>query len=188
LGPLGRVSELLCDLSGCQVSEDTLVKWVERLVPTRAQIADWLSASRLQHADETGMRIAGKRRWLHVTNTGFLTPRAWHAKRGRQALEDLGIWPRFRGRAMRDRLSSYDHYRCAQSICGAHLLRDCVYGDEQEQQLWAAEMVDLRLRMAEAAEERRQRGVPAVPAEQRDMWAALAAVFVGKPFPVAWGT
>jgi transposase len=95
LGPLGRVSELLGDLSGCQVSEDTLVKWVElaveRLVPTRAQIADWLSASRLQHADETGMRIAGKRRWLHVTNTSFLTHLAWHAKRGRQALEDIGI-------------------------------------------------------------------------------------------------
>jgi transposase len=142
----------------------------------------------LQHADETGMRIAGKRRWLQVTSTSFLTHRAWHAKRGRQALEDLGIWPRFRGRAMRDRLSSYDHYRCAQSICGARLLRDCVYGDEQEQPPRAAEMVDLRLRLAEAAEERWQRGAPAVPAEERDMLAALAAGFVGKPFPVARGT
>jgi transposase len=66
---------------------------------------------------------------------------------------------------MRDRWASYDYYRCAQSICGAHLLRDCVYVDEQEQQPRAAEMVALRLRMSEAAEERRQRGAPAVPAE-----------------------
>ncbi len=63
--PLGRVSELLADLYGCQVSEGTLVTWVqvaaERLIPTIAQIADWLSVGRLQHADETGIRIAGHR-------------------------------------------------------------------------------------------------------------------------------
>ena len=76
--------------------------------PTVAQIADWLSVSPLQHADETGLRIAGKRHWLHVNSTRFLTHLAWHARRGQQALEDIGIWPRFRGRAMRDRWASYD--------------------------------------------------------------------------------
>ncbi len=77
LVPLGRVSELLADLYGCQVSEGTLVTWVElaaeRLIPTITQIADWVSVGRLQHADETGMRIAGHRRWLHVNSTRFLT-------------------------------------------------------------------------------------------------------------------
>src|SRR5712692_65303 len=62
LVPLGRVSELLCDLYTCHVSEGTLVAWVqqaaERLAPTVAQIADWLSAGAFQHADETGVRIA----------------------------------------------------------------------------------------------------------------------------------
>ena len=144
LVPIGRVSELLSDLYGCQVSEGTLVAWVklaaERLAPTVGRIADWLSAGPFQHADETEMRIAGKRRWLHVNSTRFLTYLAWHAKRGRQALEDIGIWPRFRGRAMRDRWASYDHYQCSQSICGAHLVRDCVYVYEQEQQSWAEEM------------------------------------------------
>src|SRR5215472_17837354 len=96
--------------------------------------------------------------WLHVNSTRFLTHLAWHAKRGRKALEDIGIWPRFRGRSMRDRWASYDHYPCAQSICGAHVVRDCVYVCEQEQQAWAAEMADLRLRMAKAADQWRQRG------------------------------
>ena len=172
--PQGRVSELLYDLYACSVSEGTLVAWVElaaeRLAPTVAQIADWLSVGPLQHADETGVRIAGKRRWLHVNSTRFLTHLAWHAKRGRQALEDIGIWPRFRGRAMRDRLSSYDHYPCAHSICGAHLVRDCVYVYEQEQQPWAQEMADLGLRMAGAAQQWRQRGAPAVQASERDAW------------------
>ena len=65
LVPLGRVSELLADLYGCQVSEGTLLTWVEvaaeRLAPTVARIADWVSAARLQHADETGLRIADHR-------------------------------------------------------------------------------------------------------------------------------
>ncbi len=192
--PQGRVSELLYDLYACSVSEGTLVAWVElaaeRLAPTVAQIADWLSVGPLQHADETGVRIAGKRRWLHVNSTRFLTHLAWHAKRGRQALEDIGIWPRFRGRAMRDRLSSYDHYPCAHSICGAHLVRDCVYVYEQEQQPWAQEMADLGLRMAGAAQQWRQRGAPAVQASERDAWVAqyfelLASGFAVQPLPSA---
>ena len=196
LVPVGRVSELLADLYGCQVSEGTLLAWVERaaeqLAPTVARIAEWLSVGRLQHADETGLRIAGQRRWLHVNSTRWLTHLAWQAKRGRQALDAIGIWPRFRGRAMRDRWASYDYYRCDQSICGAHLVRDCVYVDEQEQQPWAAEMADLRLRMDAAADEWRQRGASAVPTEERDDWVAqyfelLASGFAAQPLPTAEG-
>src|SRR5689334_12394351 len=80
----------------------------------------------------------------------------WPGMPGRQALQDIGIWPRFRGRAMGDRWASYDHYQCAQSICGAHLVRDGVYVCEQDQQAWAEEMADLRLRMAKAADEWRE--------------------------------
>jgi transposase len=194
LVPLARVSELLADVCACEVSEGTLLTWVEcaaeRLASTVAQIADWLSVSPLQHADETGMRIAGKLHWLHVNSTRFLTHLAWHAKRGRKALDDIGIWPRFRGRAMRDRWASYDHYPCAQSICGAHVVRDCVYVAEQEQQEWAPEMADLLLSMAAAADEWRQRGADAVPVEERDAWVAqyfdlLAGGFAAQPLPSA---
>ena len=91
---------------------------------------------------------------------------------------------------MRDRWASYDHYHCAQSICGAHLVRDCVYVGEQEQQAWAAEMADLLLSMAEAADEWRRRGAAAVPAEERDAWVAqyfdlLAGGFAAQPLPSA---
>ncbi len=176
LVPLARISELLSDLYGCHVSEGSLLSWVElaaeRLVPTVAQIADWLSAGRFQHADETGVRIAGKLHWIHVNSTDVLTHLAWHAKRGKQALEDIGIWPRFRGCAMRDRWASYDQYPCAHSICGAHLVRDCLYVSEQEQQPWAAEMADLLVSMTRAADEWRQRGAPVVPTDERDAWVA----------------
>jgi hypothetical protein len=182
--PLARVRELLADLCACEVSEGPLLTWVqwtaEQLASTVAQIADWLSASSLQHADETGIRIGGKLHWLHVNSTGFLTHLAWHAKRGRKALEAIGIWPRFGGRAMRDRLSSYDYYPCRHSICGAHVVRDCVYVSEQEGQDWAAEMADLLRSMAEAADHWRKLGVQAVQASERDDWIAQYARPVGE--------
>jgi hypothetical protein len=84
---------------------------------------------------------------------------------------------------MRDRWASYDHYNCLHSICGAHLVRDCIYVSEQEQQDWAAEM-------AEAADHWRKLGVQAVPAEERDGWIAqyfelLASGFATQPAPSA---
>jgi transposase len=110
--------------------------------------------------------------FLHVNCTTWLTHLAWHRKRGRQALEEIGIWPRFGGRAMPDRLSSYETYAGAHSLCGAHLLRDCIYLAEQQEQAWAAEMVDHLLAMHHAAHEGRLRRASCVPAMERDEWLA----------------
>jgi hypothetical protein len=44
----------------------------------------------VQHADETGVRLAAKLYWLQVNSTRFLTHLAWHAKRGYQAT--IGHW------------------------------------------------------------------------------------------------
>jgi transposase len=91
---------------------------------------------------------------------------------------------------MRDRWKSSDAYGCAQSIGGAHLWRDCTYVWEQEQQPWAAEMHDLLVSMAVAADEWRPRGVAAVPVEERDAWVAqyfelLGSGFAAQPLPKA---
>ena len=99
LVPLARTCELLGDLCDCQLSEGTLIGWVQQaaqtLGPTGERIGDWISASRLQHGDETGIRVKGKLHWMHVNSTPWLTHLAWHAKRGKQALEAIGIWPHF---------------------------------------------------------------------------------------------
>ncbi len=49
-----------------------------------------------EREDETGVRVGGKLHWMHVNSTQWLTHLAWHAKRGKKALEEIGIWPRFR--------------------------------------------------------------------------------------------
>jgi transposase len=194
LVPLARTCELLADLYRCPLSQGTLASWVQRasrtLGPTVARIADLLIASPLQHGDETGVRVEGRGGWVHVNSTKWLTHLAWHPKRGRQALDAIGIWPRFRGRAMHDRWASYDRYACAHSVCGAHLLRDLTYVEEEEHQAWAGEMKDLLLSMHAAAAEWRQRGAACVPAEERVQWQAryfelLAAGFAAQAPPTS---
>ncbi len=176
LVPMARTCELLEEVCCCHLSEGTLMNWVQQVSatvePVMAQIAEWISYGRLQHADETGMHIGGKLHWLHVNSTRWLTHLAWHPKRGKPPLETIGIWPRFHGRAIHDRWMSYERYPYQHSICGAHLLRDCTYVCEQEHQAWAVEMHELLLDLHAAAQEWRQRGARCVPAYERDEWVA----------------
>jgi hypothetical protein len=55
---------------------------------------------------------------------------------------------------------------------------------EQEQQPWAAEMGDLLVSMAVAADQWRQRGAAAVPVEERDAWVAQYFELLGSGFAV----
>ncbi len=145
LVPLERTVELLQDVWECPISEGTRTSWEQeaasRLEPSMEQIAERVVRSPLQHGDETGIRLGGKLHWVHVNSTRFLTHLAWHRKRGRAALEAIGIWPRFTGRAMHDRCKSYDGDACEQRVCCAHLVRELTLLADHEHQEWAAQAI-----------------------------------------------
>ena len=191
--PTARTCEALEAICGCQISEATLIQWselaAERLAPTIERIADLIACSKLQHSDETSIRIYGMLHWLHVNCNDFLTHLAWHESRGRQAMNEIGIWPRFTGRGMHDRLAAYDGYDCDHSICGAHLLRDCKAIAEQEHQPWATDMYDFLLDLNQACQHWRKLNRAFVPAVERDEWVAryfeiLAAGYSAQPPPL----
>ena len=190
--PTARTCEALTAICGCHISEGTLIQWselaAERLAPTVERIAELLVASRLMHADETGIRVYGMLHWLHVNCTRFLTHLAWHEARGQEAMNEIGIWPRFGGRGMHDRLASYQAYACAHSVCGAHLVRNCAAIAGQEHQQWALEMHDFLLDLHDACHQWRLLHLSAVPAIERDDWIAryfeiLAAGYAAQPPP-----
>jgi transposase len=58
--------------------------------------------SEVIHQDETGLDEEGKRQWMHVTCTPRLSHSHVHASRGREALEAIGILPRYHGTSVRD--------------------------------------------------------------------------------------
>jgi transposase len=174
--PLERICELLADLQLCQLSQGTVVNWIARasstLQPWMQTLKELLVSSSLNHVDETGGHIKGLLHWFHVNATKWLTLYSWHRKRGKAAIEAIGILPHYQGRAVHDRLASYDSYPCKHSVCGAHLLRDCLFVAEQEKQPWAQAMFDLLQGMAKATEQWRAQGAKILPKAERDDWVA----------------
>lgn len=157
--PLERTVEILGDLYGQTVSEGTIV---EACNETAQQVdpiyqltkTELINTTDTGHFDETGSRIEGKLWWLHVVCTAFLTYYAPHRKRGREALDTIGIFPVFKGKAMHDGYHSYFQYEDVINVlCNAHHLRDLIFVRDQYQQTWAAEMIKLLLEIKTAIEE-----------------------------------
>lgn len=65
-----------------------------------------------------------------------------HQKRGKEAIDDIGVLPRFKGRAIHDSFNSYFRYDGLHGLCNAHHLRELTYLHEQEAQGWAKQMKD----------------------------------------------
>jgi transposase len=169
LVPYARTQELLEDLFGAAPAEGTLqaaeLACGAGLASTEAAIADALRAATVAHFDETSVRVAGQREWLHVASTATLTHYGVHRKRGRDATDAIGILPAFTGTAEHDAWAPYFTYDdCAHALCAAHLLRELVFLHEQHQQAWADELVTLLVTakaLADAARATEQEHLPA---------------------------
>jgi transposase len=170
--PMERIGEVFEDLFSCSFSEGTLANWIQQATRTLALTMQVLKrlllAQKLVHVDETGARVKGLLHWFHVNATRWLTLYHWHRQRGQKAIDAIGIFPVYTGRAMHDRWISYDHYDCAHSVCGAHLLRDCLLVAERDHQAWAQQMHDLLVRMSQIAARFRAAGVQRLPQAERD--------------------
>ncbi|CAO4844765.1 MAG: hypothetical protein FADNKDHG_01330 [Holosporales bacterium] len=76
-----------------------------------------------------------------------------HAKRGGEALNDIGILPNFKGTAVHDHWQAYDHYtQFKHSLCNAHHIRELTHAAETKKCIWASVMIDLLLEMKTAKE------------------------------------
>ena len=111
-----------------------------------AQIRAGESGSPAMHVDETSLRVEGKNHWIHVYSAGTLTVKCLHPKRGREAIEAIGILPRYAGVAVHDCWASYLSYEhCDHALCGAHLLRELTFIVDAHGYAWANRMKRLLL-------------------------------------------
>jgi len=146
--PLKRSAQTLKAMTGRAVAEATLLAWLMRL---HRALAGWeeaaverLLAMPALHADETGMRIDRKSHWLHAVGAGSLTVKSVRRGRGCEAIDDIGIIPRYGGVLVHDRWASYFTYgKCGHALCGAHLLRDLKFVEDAHGHAWARRMAGL---------------------------------------------
>ena len=147
---LKRVAHSMHALIGQLLSEATLLGYVAQL---HHALAEWerhaierVLASPAMHVDETSLRVDRNNHWIHVYSAGTLTVKCLHRKRGREAIEAIGIIPRYGGVAVHDCWASYLSYaHCDHALCGAHLLRELTFIVEAHGYAWAKRMKRLLL-------------------------------------------
>lgn len=122
--PCERAVEALRDLFGVEPSEGTLASAQTRAYASLEAVEQAIRAALQQaevvHVDETGQRVAGRTAWVHVISTALLTFYAHHAKRGRAAIDAIGVLLNCQGRRVHDAWAPYLSLAGAYALCNAH--------------------------------------------------------------------
>lgn len=156
--PYARLQAIFHDVHGLSLSEGTLYnanyRCYEKLAEAEKAIKEQIIGSKQAHFDETGMRCEKTLQWLHVAATEQLTHYSLHKRRGQMAMDEIGILPEFKGRAIHDHWKAYFHYACTHGLCNAHHLRELLYHQEQFEQTWCAQMRECLLEIKAEVEMR----------------------------------
>lgn len=155
--PFGRLKELFEDVFQLSLSEGTLFNvgqtGYDNLEEYESVVREQLIENAVVHFDESGLRVVKTLNWLHVASTEKLTHYEIHGKRGREAMDEIGILPHFKGVAIHDHWKPYFHYGKKHGLCNAHHLRELIYQEEQYGQLWAGKLRECLLEIKTEVDE-----------------------------------
>ena len=168
--PVDRAAEMMADCFGAPVSTG----WLASLLPTAAGKLDGfltstrtgLQGAEVAHFDETGGRVAGKLKWIHVACTKSLTLYHLASGRGKDSIDAGGVLPHFTGVAIHDGLTSYRKYPVEHGLCAAHHLRELAGMAEATGQGWPTELADLLVEMHVAVQTSKAEGNTALPTQK----------------------
>lgn len=142
--PFERLRQVCKDLFEQPLSRGTLAtinaRASEALAPVEQAIIQGLTQSPALHADESGLRVAGKLHWLHVVSTALLTFFGVHGHRGAEAMDALGVLPHCLCWLIHDFWKPYFKYEALHALCNQHLLRELKFLFQQCGEIWADEL------------------------------------------------
>lgn len=159
---LNRVADMVSALIGRMISPDTMLGFILRL---HLALASWeedakrqLMATKSMHVDETSLRVDKKNHWIHVYSSGDITLKFLHQKRGKEAIETIGIIPHYSGTIVHDCWASYlsyDHLK--HGLCGGHLLRELTFIIDSNGYRWAKNMKRLLKKTCKMVSSRKEK-------------------------------
>jgi transposase len=151
-----RLAEVFHDVFGLSISEATFINTTRRcgdlLAGFETEVIEQLVHADVIHCDETGINVGGKLHWMHSVSNALFTAYFPHAKRGKEAMDAIGILPRYQGTAIHDGWQSYFNYFCKHGLCNSHHLRELTFAEEECSQKWAGKLIALLLEMKKEVE------------------------------------
>jgi len=142
---LQRLQEHFMGLIGIAISQAVMLKYILQFSEAlkeweKSQIQKILKA-KIVHCDETSTRIAKVNWWVHSYSSGDTTLKFLHRLRGIEAMNDIGIIPKYGGILVHDCWSSYLSFKEKDhALCGAHLLRELKFVEDSVGYPWATMM------------------------------------------------
>ena len=145
--PCGRVGEHFASQMGLPLSAGTVHTFKEEaytlLEPYEIWVKEQIRNSKIIHDDETGVVIEGKLAWLHVASTEQNTLYYPHEKRGKAAMDEMGVLGAEGGVLIHDHWKPYFSYENKEhGLCNAHYVRELTAASEEGQQ-WPERMAEL---------------------------------------------
>ena len=160
-----RIAEYFQEIYQFSISQTSLMKFNKEgyvaLDPVSQCISNAIKKDSIQHNDETGTRIAGSTKWIHVASTKLLTAYKAHRKRWWEAIADMWTLVGFLWKVVHDHWMPYFSYEeCMHILCNAHHLREliAVIQNENTTTTWAQPMIDCILWAKKLKDEAISRG------------------------------
>ena len=157
LTPYARVIDHFKNQANLELSQGSVYNFnleaYEALESFESICKQQLISSGCVNADETGINIDGQKYWLHTACNDLWTHFFPHKKRGKEAMDDIGILPKFKGVLCHDHWKSYYQYACPHALCNAHHLRELEWSAEEDKQKWARKMQDFLVKLNKKVEQ-----------------------------------
>lgn len=145
--PLDRVRAYFNDQMGLPISKGSVSNFNAlanlKLQNFEAWAKKQLLNSPLNNADETGVNVNGKRLWFHLLSNEKTVLYQVDQKRGKEAMDRMGVLPDYKGIVCHDHWKPYYKYSFTHALCNAHHLRELERAFEQDGQAWAKKMQKL---------------------------------------------
>jgi len=143
--PYNRIEDHFSDQMGLGVSAASVFNFSKEAYRRLGPFEHWAVAQLRQeavvHVDETGINIGGRKNWLHSASSDRFTLFMAHAKRGKEAMDEMGVLPQYAGTLVHDHWKPYYQYTtCRHALCNAHHLRELERAWEQDNMRWAKQM------------------------------------------------
>jgi transposase len=152
--PVKRAARILADLCGAGVSVGWVAAQIARTAAGLTGFAERarqaVAAAAVVHFDESGARVCGRNRWVHVACTPWLTVYHLDDKRGQSAIDAMGVLPAMSAPqvAVHDGWMPYlkaCYTDMTHALCNAHHLRELTgwAAHDPDRHGWANTLADL---------------------------------------------